>query len=352
MTTPSEARLQYIKAYDRNRLRLEKKKDRSVRVRRQSETKKATRGLEEMCAAKSGYELIDMEDGTKSCRKKCRDPKPVRSKSKSRKCIAGTKGLEPRISPSHHSAKKGQKTPEEMCASKKGDYELIDMDDGTKSCRKRCRDPKPVRSKSKSRKCIKGEDRPQGKTRTKKANKDSDEAEYDEDDENNLDDDDDEEDEDSGSDDEYYEADFVDNDDDMDERAEQELNNILQNKFKKTKITSGADCLQAVSVKQMKDEITKRETDDFEKGYEAIEGKEKAKKSNKSQKSPSQRKSQKSPSQRKASPPQQLAPEQLAPEQLALMLAERKRLRDEKYKNKKVVPYVLDPDDVRRSINI
>ena len=53
--------------------------------------RKAPRSLEEMCAAKSGYELIDMEDGTKSCRKRCVGSKPVRSSSKSRRCIAGTK---------------------------------------------------------------------------------------------------------------------------------------------------------------------------------------------------------------------------------------------------------------------
>jgi len=94
-TLASQARLkekeQYLEEYDRSRSRSAKRliKGRSVKVRRPSETKKHTRTLEEMCAAKSGYELIDMNDGTKSCRKKCKDSKPVRSSSKGRKCIQG-----------------------------------------------------------------------------------------------------------------------------------------------------------------------------------------------------------------------------------------------------------------------
>jgi len=47
------------------------------------------KSLEEMCSSRTGYELIDMGDGKKSCRKKCVDPTPVRSSSKSRKCIQG-----------------------------------------------------------------------------------------------------------------------------------------------------------------------------------------------------------------------------------------------------------------------
>jgi hypothetical protein len=97
MTAPSQTRLkekeEWLKQYDydRSRSRSAKRliKGRSVKVRRQSATKKHTRTLEETCAAKSGYELIDMNDGTKSCRKKCNDPKPVRSSSKGRKCIQG-----------------------------------------------------------------------------------------------------------------------------------------------------------------------------------------------------------------------------------------------------------------------
>ena len=320
-------------------------------VRTNTETKKAPRTLEETCSAKPDYEIILMDDGTKSCRKKCRDPKPVRSSSQSRKCIRGqTINEPPRVPSSHHSAKGGPRTLEQTCAAKP-DYELIDMDDGTKSCRKKCRDPKPVRSSSQSRKCIMGIIRPHGKTkrtRAKKVEEEEEEAEYDEDE-----DEEDEDDEDSGSDDEYYDADFVDNDEDFDERTEQELDNILQNKFKKPKISSQADCLQAVSVKQMKDEIKKRETDEFEKGYEAVEEEEFAKKRKKSQKSPSQRKSQKSPSQRKSqkSPSQRMTPPRPPPQPVApeLTLAERNRLRQEKYKNKaKVAPMMVAADDIAR----
>lgn len=322
------------------------------KVVRNSATKKATRTLEDICLAKPDYEIILMNDGSKSCRKKCRKPKPLRSSSKSRKCIAGTKVLGPRVS-SRRSANRGPRTLEQTCAAKK-DYEIVLMDDGKPSCRKKCLDPnKPVRSSSQGRKCIKGVVRPPDKTRTKKANKDSDEAEYDEDDENNLDDDDDEDDEDSGSDDEYYDADFVVNDEDFDERTEQELDNIIKNRFKKPKIASGADCLQAVSVKQMKDEIKKRETDEFEKGYDAVEEEAFAKRRNKSHNSPSPKSPSqgKSPSQRKA-PSQRKSPspkspsQRKSPSQVALMLAERKRLRDEKYKNKTIAPTKITAADV------
>jgi len=40
-------------------------------------------------------------------------------------------------SPSHAKLRKATKTPEEICGARK-DYEIILMDDGTKSCRKRC----------------------------------------------------------------------------------------------------------------------------------------------------------------------------------------------------------------------
>jgi hypothetical protein len=51
--------------------------------------KGSKKSLEEMCGSRTGYELVDMEDGKKSCRKKCADPTPTRSSSKSRKCIQG-----------------------------------------------------------------------------------------------------------------------------------------------------------------------------------------------------------------------------------------------------------------------
>jgi hypothetical protein len=247
-----------------------------ARAKQMENTKKGPRTLEETCAAKPDYELIDMDDGTKSCRKRCVPPKPVRSTSQSRKCIAGTKGLlEPRI---HNSAKKVTRTPEQICAARK-DYELIDMDDGTKSCRKKCLDPnKPVRSKSKSRKCIKGEDRPQGKTMTKKAEKAEkaekdldEEPDYDINDENNFDDyeDDDEEDDDDRS--------FIDNDDlEMNEREENEyeaiLNNLKQAQNdgegkKVVKILTAKDCLEMLPTEDMKAEIKRRKTDTFLKEF-------------------------------------------------------------------------------------
>ena len=273
MTTPSQAKINRA----RTQLRLLEKRQKQKHMTKKkvlgnTRTKKASRSLEEVCAAKSGYEVIYMNDGTKSCRKRCVPPKPVRSTSQSRKCIAGTKGLpEPRI---HNSAKKATRTPEQICAARK-DYELIDMDDGTKSCRKKCLDPtKPVRSKSKSRKCIKGEDRPQGKTMTKKAEKaekDLDEVEYDVNDENNLDDyeDEDEEDDDDRS--------FIDNDDtDMNEREEQEyeaiLNNLKQAQNdgegkKVVKILTAKDCLEMLPTEDMKAEIKRRKTDTFLKEF-------------------------------------------------------------------------------------
>ena len=93
ITTPLQARLkekeQFLEDYDYDRSRSRSAKRKIKKVTRQSETKKNIRTLEETCAAKKGYELIDMNDGSKSCRKKCKDSKPVRSSSKGRKCIQG-----------------------------------------------------------------------------------------------------------------------------------------------------------------------------------------------------------------------------------------------------------------------
>jgi hypothetical protein len=270
MTTPSQAKINRA----RTKLRLLEKRHRQKKVTEitakkkvvtNTGTKKASRNLgprtlEEICAAKPDYELIDMEDGTKSCRKKCVDPKPVRSTSKSRKCIAGTKAqvLEP-VAKKASKTSLGTRTLEEMCAAKP-DYELIDMEDGTKSCRKKCVEPKPVRSTSQSRKCIKGVVRPPGKTKRKRSKKVNveDEPEYDENDENHADDYDEDDEDDADAED----LSFIVHEDDMDERGAAELEKF---KNKKREIKTARDCFELLTTEEIKAEINRRKTDSFER---------------------------------------------------------------------------------------
>jgi hypothetical protein len=279
MTTPSQARLkakeEWLEQYDRSRSRSAKKKIKKVtrqseteKVKRQSETKKAPRSLEETCAAKKDYEIILMDDGTKSCRKRCVPPKPVRSSSQSRKCIAGTKGLEPpRVPPSHRSAKKASRSLEEICAAKK-DYELIEMDDGTMSCRKRCEGTsKPHRSTSKGKKCIKGTKTTGTKGKTKKrkrkrakkvkvdGDEDDDDSSSDEDDDDFLDNE-----EEDDNDDAYNYKDLEDYDEHKAEIeaeiAEAKKYNPAMKKMKDaTKISK---CLSMLSTEELKEEIQLR----------------------------------------------------------------------------------------------
>ena len=291
MITPSQARLkeradekkQWLEEYDYDRSRSRSAKKKSAKrklkkvtrqsetekVKRQSETKKAPRSLEEMCAAKKDYEIILMDDGTKSCRKRCVPPKPVRSSSQSRKCIAGTKGLEPpRVSPSHQSAKKAPRTLEETCAAKK-DYEIIEMDDGTKSCRKRCEGTsKPHRSTSQGKKCIKGTKTTGTKGKTKKrkrrrAKKVKVDGDGDEDDDSSSDEDDDddfldnEEEEEDDNDDAYNYKDLEDYEEHKvaieEEIAEAKKYNPAMKKMKDASKIS--KCLSMLSTEELKEEI-------------------------------------------------------------------------------------------------
>ena len=234
--------------------------------------RKAPKSLAEMCAAKSGYEIIDMEDGTKSCRKRCVGSKPVRSSSKSRKCIAGTKGFfnkaqvqteeDDDLTPAKVLAKTSRNLPprtfEETCAARK-DYEIIDMEDGTKSCRKRCVGSKPVRSSSKSRRCIAGTKPtvtgPKGKkkrTKRRRVKKVEDDI---------LDDDDDDDDYDDYDDDFYKNMeDYEEHKDSIErEKAEAKKYNPAMKKMKD--VTKIGKCLAMLSTEDLKDEIQLRQAE-------------------------------------------------------------------------------------------